>query len=50
LEVTTPTCPGKTGNSKSNPNIIEDLPDGMYTVKTFHDQLEPLQEFIIGKP
>jgi hypothetical protein len=33
-----------------NPNIIVDLPDGMYTVKTFHDQAEPLQEFIIGKP
>ncbi len=26
------------------------LPDGMYTVKTFHDQPEPLQEFMIGKP
>ena len=25
------------------------LPDGMYTVKTFHDQPEPLQEFVIGK-
>ena len=33
-----------------NPNIIVDLPDGMYTVKTFHDQPEPLQTFIIGKP
>ena len=33
-----------------NPNLIVDLPDGMYTVKTFHDQPEPLQEFIIGKP
>ena len=22
-----------------NPNIIADLPNGMYTVKTFHDQL-----------
>ena len=28
-----------------------DLPDGMYTVKTFHDGFEtPIQEFIIGKP
>ena len=28
-----------------------DLPDGMYTVKTFHDNYEaPIQEFIIGKP
>ena len=33
-----------------NPIIIVDLPDGMYTVKTFHDQPEPLQTFIIGKP
>jgi len=33
-----------------NPNIIVDLPDGMYTVKTFHDQIAPIQEFVIGKP
>ena len=33
-----------------DPNLIVDLPDGMYTVKTYHDQPEPLQEFIIGKP
>ena len=33
-----------------NPNLIVDLPDGMYTVKTFSDQPEPLQEFVIGKP
>ena len=33
-----------------NPNLIVDLPDGMYTVKTFHDQPEPLQTFVIGKP
>ena len=32
-----------------NPNLIVDLPDGMYTVKTFHGSV-PLQEFIIGKP
>ena len=32
-----------------DPNIIVDLPDGFYTVKTFHDQ-EMLQEFLIGKP
>ncbi len=31
-------------------HFTADLPDGMYTVKTFHDQPEPLQEFIIGKP
>ena len=33
-----------------NPNLIVDLPDGMYTVKTFHDQPEPIQTFLIGKP
>ena len=34
-----------------DPNLIVDLPDGMYTVKTFNDDPEtPLQEFIIGKP
>jgi hypothetical protein len=33
-----------------NPNIIVDLPDGMYTVKTFNDQPEPIQTFVIGKP
>jgi hypothetical protein len=33
-----------------NPNIIVDLPDGTYTVKTFHDQIAPIQEFVIGKP
>ena len=33
-----------------NPIIIVDLPDGMYTVMTFHDQPEPLQTFVIGKP
>jgi hypothetical protein len=33
-----------------NPNIIVNLPDGTYTVKTFHDQIEPIQEFVIGKP
>ena len=32
-----------------NPNIIVDLPNGMYTVKTFNDQPEPIQTFIIGK-
>lgn len=33
-----------------NPNIIVDLSDGMYTVKTFNDQPEPIQTFVIGKP
>ena len=36
---------------KGNPHFEADLPDGMYTVKTFHDDFEtPIQEFIIGKP
>ncbi|MCD4669994.1 MAG: hypothetical protein K8S14_06070 [Actinomycetia bacterium] len=34
----------------NDPRLIVDLPDGMYTVKTFHDSEEPIQEFIIGKP
>jgi len=34
-----------------NANFVVDLPDGFYTVKTFHDGFEtPIQEFIIGKP
>ena len=33
-----------------NPDLIVDLPDGMYTVKTFHDQPDPIQTFVIGKP
>ena len=32
-----------------DPNLIVDLPDGMYMVKPFHGLL-PLQEFMIGKP
>ena len=32
-----------------DPNLIVSLPDGVYTVKTFHDHPEPLQTFIIGK-
>jgi len=33
----------------NDPNLIVDLPDGFYMVKTFHhDTL--LQEFLIGKP
>ena len=36
---------------KGNARFEADLPDGMYTAKTFHDGLEnPIQEFIIGKP
>ena len=33
-----------------DPNLIVDLPDGFYLVKTFHCSDEPIQEFIIGKP
>ena len=34
-----------------NPNLIVDLPDGMYTVKTFNvDPTTPIQTFVIGKP
>ena len=37
--------------SVHDPNIIVDLPDGMYMVKTFNDDPNtPLQEFLIGKP
>ncbi|GAH92568.1 unnamed protein product [marine sediment metagenome] len=32
-------------------NFEASLPDGMYKVKTYHDNWDkPLQEFIIGKP
>ena len=34
-----------------DPHIVVDLPDGMYTVKTFWlDPEKPNQEFLIGKP
>jgi hypothetical protein len=34
-----------------NPNFIVDLPDGMYIVMTFHDDMaNPIQTFTIGKP
>ena len=34
-----------------NPNLIVDLPNGMYTVKTFNvDPTTPIQTFAIGKP
>ena len=36
---------------KGDAQFEADLPDGMYTVKTFHDDIAtPLQEFVIGKP
>ncbi len=31
-------------------NFVAELPDGMYTVKTFHEEGHILQEFLIGKP
>ncbi len=33
----------------NDPNLIVDLPDGFYMVKTFHHDT-PIQEFLIGKP
>lgn len=35
---------------KGNPSFEAPLPDGMYTVKTFHEAGNILQEFVIGKP
>jgi hypothetical protein len=36
---------------KGNAHFEADLPDGFYTVKTFHNGFEtPIQEFLIGKP
>lgn len=32
------------------PVVEVDLPDGMYAVKTFHEEGKILQEFVIGKP
>jgi len=32
-----------------DPNLIVELPDGFYMVRTFHHD-KPLQEFLIGKP
>ena len=41
----------ETDMEKGNARFEADLPDGMYTVKTFHDGFEtPIQEFLIGKP
>ncbi len=33
----------------NDPNLIVDLPDGFYMVRTYHGE-EMLQEFLIGKP
>jgi hypothetical protein len=35
---------------KGRSQFVADLPDGMYTVKTFHEAGHILQEFVIGKP
>ena len=36
---------------KRNARLTSDITDGIYTVKTFHTDLEkPIQEFIIEKP
>jgi hypothetical protein len=36
---------------KGHAHFTAALPDGMYTVKTFHDGFKtPIQEFVIGKP
>jgi hypothetical protein len=35
---------------KEKPHFEVELPDGMYTVKTFHEAGHILQEFVIGKP
>jgi len=35
---------------KGEPRFVAELPDGMYTVKTFHEAGHILQEFVIGKP
>jgi hypothetical protein len=36
---------------KGNARFEANLPDGMYTVKTFHDDMSTsIQEFVIGKP
>jgi len=39
-----------TDMQKGNAHFVAALPDGMYTVKTFHEAGYILQEFVIGKP
>ncbi len=36
--------------SYSNPRTVVSLPDGMYTVKTFHSEGHIIQEFTVGLP
>jgi hypothetical protein len=33
-----------------DPHIVVDIPDGIYTVRTYWLNTDPIQEFIIGKP
>jgi hypothetical protein len=40
----------ETDFEKDEPHFEVNLPDGMYTVKTFHEAGHILQEFVIGKP
>ncbi|MCJ7472988.1 MAG: T9SS type A sorting domain-containing protein [Actinobacteria bacterium] len=40
----------ETDFSKGQSHFVAELPDGMYTVKTFHEYGHILQEFVIGKP
>ena len=40
----------ETDMQKGNTRFVAALPDGMYTVKTFHESGHILQEFVIGKP
>jgi|GEM_PF-1568162 len=40
----------ETDMQKGNARFVAELPDGMYTVKTFHEAGHILQEFVIGKP
>jgi len=40
----------ETDFEKEKPHFEVDLPDGMYTVNTFHEEGHILQEFVIGKP
>ena len=40
----------ETDMQKGNAHFVAPLPDGMYTVKTFHEAGHILQEFVIGKP
>jgi hypothetical protein len=39
-----------TDMKKGDAHFVAALPDGMYTVKTFHEAGHILQEFVIGKP